>query len=1023
MSTETFLSSEWFAQKAQESAYIAFGNTVQEQLSWFVSIYGLDQLKALSGKKLLDTMFYNDTDNKENLCYTLEMNPSIKENFGSIAGGSSFKFGLFFHRQKKTWMAGSPQKPKELTQDAAIQLGTEIRDNLVAGAEEISRFPEPQTKAEYEEIKKQVEKHIRLDSIWILKYYKMIFPSYFQSVYSEEQQLHMLYALQIQPGDSQFVRMGQLALFSKSCGISPETVSRIFADHVGWYKPIYRIGTGQDGACFQEWRAQGFCALGFNEIEGFTEYLDEKGKADKEKIASALLEQNESYNKATASRKANEIVDFIDAANNETLVVAMNGQQMLGIGLLVGDVYYEPSLDPLSNCRKVEWRYIPEQPIIMPVFEGRLTSFVSLSDEKNLMLIYRLLYRGGEGISLSDESWWPDITEYDPGITTSRWLDLLRREDVLTQDWGGLLAAFYLHGPATCKEIGIIYNKTPPAVSGFSSTLAKKVQSITQCPIGVRDNGQNRYWPILFQGKDASKEQQGNFMWKLRQELYDALTTIGIEKYEWKEEKSGKATWLLMWNPNAWVWNDLNRWIEEVNNGIRKPMTWTCLNTHVQVGDHVYLAVYGKGIRRGIVASGIVTKPPFLKPHWDEQKRDEGKQTKAIEVEFDKLVDYRSENILPIELLQRAFPNQAWSSQSSGIEIRSEYTEGLSNMWYSEQSPLIRFVTGFNSSFSRNRIIFGAPGTGKSYLLNQDKDELLSDGGSFERVTFHPDYSYAHFVGTYKPVPFLDENGHNAITYKYVPGPFMRTYVKALRNSRENTPQPYLIIIEEINRANVAAVFGDVFQLLDRDDDETSMYSIQASEDMKQYLSEELGGQPADYGEIKLPDNMFIWATMNSADQGVFPMDTAFKRRWDFTYLNINTGESGIAGKRVILGTGSYQREVDWNTLRRAINDRLSAFRLNEDKLLGPYFLSRKIIPAEGEIDLERFVDAFKNKVLMYLFDDAAKQKRASLFADGIDTTKYSSICETFDEKGVFVFCTEISSQFQIDESPNGGVL
>ncbi len=144
-------------------------------------------------------------------------------------------------------------------------------------------------------------------------------------------------------------------------------------------------------------------------------------------------------------------------------------------------------------------------------------------------------------------------------------------------------------------------------------------------------------------------------------------------------------------------------------------------------------------------------------------------------------------------------------------------------------------------------------------------------------------------------------------------------------------------------------------------------------------------------------------------------MDTAFKRRWDFTYLNINTGESGIAGKRVSLGTGAYQRDVEWNTLRRAINDRLSSFRVNEDKLLGPYFLSRKVIPAEGEIDLGRFADAFKNKVLMYLFDDAARQKRASLFADGIDTTKYSSICDAFDEKGVFVFCTEISSQFQID--------
>lgn len=98
------------------------------------------------------------------------------------------------------------------------------------------------------------------------------------------------------------------------------------------------------------------------------------------------------------------------------------------------------------------------------------------------------------------------------------------------------------------------------------------------------------------------------------------------------------------------------------------------------------------------------------------------------------------------------------------------------------------------------------------------------------------------------------------------------------------TLMPHSSVIEEINRANVAAVFGDVFQLLDRGDDEVSEYPIQASEDIKKYLAEELGGNPDDYAEIRIPDNMFIWATMNSADQGVFPMDTAFKRRWDFTY-------------------------------------------------------------------------------------------------------------------------------------------
>lgn len=381
----------------------------------------------------------------------------------------------------------------------------------------------------------------------------------------------------------------------------------------------------------------------------------------------------------------------------------------------------------------------------------------------------------------------------------------------------------------------------------------------------------------------------------------------------------------------------------------------------------------------------------------------------------------------------------------------------------------IIFNTGYESPFSRNRILFGAPGTGKSFTINSDRVELLGEGNEedYERVTFHPDYSYANFVGTYKPVMvddsaeiislasekevlailtdetksaqekydllydrfkgdgltrlslllglYTDEsfktrkadgsdaandnsvernhgrairpyvnlskptNGKKDISYEYVPGPFMRMYVKALKNSRTDNIKPFLLIIEEINRANVAAVFGDIFQLLDRGDDFVSEYPIQATEDIKKYLAKELGGNPDDYNKIKIPDNMFIWATMNSADQGVFPMDTAFKRRWDFTYLGIDDNDQDLQGKYVYLADDKSQK-VEWNKLRKAINNFLAKEKINEDKQLGPYFISRSIVvPKDSEeIDRGRFINTFKNKVIMYLFEDAAKQKRPS---------------------------------------------
>lgn len=329
--------------------------------------------------------------------------------------------------------------------------------------------------------------------------------------------------------------------------------------------------------------------------------------------------------------------------------------------------------------------------------------------------------------------------------------------------------------------------------------------------------------------------------------------------------------------------------------------------------------------------------------------------------------------------------------------------------------------------YERNRIIFGAPGTGKSFSVNKDREKLLKElcEDNYERVTFHPDYTYANFVGTYKPVPTIDDDGKEAITYKYVPGPFMRIYVEAVRSAQSDSPKPYLLIIEEINRANVAAVFGDVFQLLDRDDKNISEYEIETSNDMRKYLSDKLGVDESVVKSIKIPNNMFIWATMNSADQGVFLMDTAFKRRWDFTYKGINENDQDIQGKTVVLGSKVKQR-VEWNALRKAINDFLAKQKINEDKQLGPYFVSKKIVVPESgnEIDSDKFIKVFKNKVIMYLFEDAAKQKKDKLFEGCFqNSTRYSEICREFDEKGIGIFNHDIqlaSNPVDIVENTEG---
>ncbi|WP_017212189.1 McrB family protein [Clostridium beijerinckii] len=338
-------------------------------------------------------------------------------------------------------------------------------------------------------------------------------------------------------------------------------------------------------------------------------------------------------------------------------------------------------------------------------------------------------------------------------------------------------------------------------------------------------------------------------------------------------------------------------------------------------------------------------------------------------------------------------------------------------------------------AFQHNRILFGAPGTGKSNMLKLNAKGYKYDESTekyvpcsysfvdkFERVTFHPNYSYAQFVGTYKPCSekITKTAGASTITediisYKYVPGPFLRVLVKSYQNSKEN----YLLIIEEINRANVAAVFGDVFQLLDRKSDGRSEYTIQSSEDLKTYLASQLEKKwgtadetkrqelRAKYDEIHIPSNMYIWATMNSADQGVFPVDTAFKRRWSFEYIDINMGELNNDAT-VTFPDG---RSAKWNDLRHKINDKLADIRtINEDKFLGPFFLSEK------DLFPDNFDLAFKSKLLMYLFEDVVKHKRDQFFDEGVNT--YSKLLKRYSEIGADVI-KELNLNYIVSTTPS----
>lgn len=289
------------------------------------------------------------------------------------------------------------------------------------------------------------------------------------------------------------------------------------------------------------------------------------------------------------------------------------------------------------------------------------------------------------------------------------------------------------------------------------------------------------------------------------------------------------------------------------------------------------------------------------------------------------------------------------------------------------------------------QIFYGAPGTGKSHTINEEtKDENVI------RTTFHPDTDYSTFVGAYKPttkeVYLRDLSGHKVvedgevvkedrIVYEFVAQSFLQAYISAWKkyaDANEDGSQKQYLVIEEINRGNCAQIFGDLFQLLDRNDYGFSDYPIKADADMKRQLQKAFAGlviaqkdkinamhegkdivsQVLNGDILLLPNNLYIWATMNTSDQSLFPIDSAFKRRWDWTYIPISDAEKNW----IIEVDGS---KYDWWQFLEKINEKIGSTTNSEDKKLGYFFCKAQ----DGVISAKTFV----GKVIFYLWNDVFK--------------------------------------------------
>ena len=294
-----------------------------------------------------------------------------------------------------------------------------------------------------------------------------------------------------------------------------------------------------------------------------------------------------------------------------------------------------------------------------------------------------------------------------------------------------------------------------------------------------------------------------------------------------------------------------------------------------------------------------------------------------------------------------------------------------------------------NSDYKENKIFFGAPGTGKSTRITQILEERKVCDKFITRVTFHPEYDYSSFVGGYKP--FTDGTD---IKYAFVPQTFTNIFIDACNNPESQ----FYLIIEEINRGNCAEIFGDLFQLLDRN----PKYPISTSKELREYLSgvdsnnenrikvaTEFWGR--ENGKMRLPNNITLWATMNTSDQSLMPMDSAFKRRWEWEYIPINYSEKNNRSATFEIEIG--KKRFSWIKFIEAVNKKISNIEtLGMDKCLGNYFVD---VP-EGKNVISEPI--FKNKVLFYLWNDVFKDETdETIFKNANDQNK-RTYADFFDE-------------------------
>lgn len=367
----TLYSPEWFAEQAKGmEALRSYDHDLRNS---FVEQYGPNAIAKLAGKELLTQLFYSDVENKDNMCYMLEFHPQMREIYGSIAGGSAFKFGLFYHKKNQCWTTGSPGKPQYISEEEAIKIAESIRDNLVDGAEVLDAHTFVSSVTDYEFLYEELRHIPIIDNVWVVKYYQMLYPEILPVFYAKNYQIDVLRFLKQEASPIPFVRMGQIMSFIKKCGISSVEFGQVYykycssgikddenetdalADTNAESIRYWLYTPGEGSGMWDKFYSAGIMAIGWGEIGDLRVFGSKK--AMKQKMKDTYDPTLTYMNAAHATWQfANEI------KIGDVVFVKKGRTQIIGRGIVTSEYEYLESDSSYPHRRSVNWTHKGEWP-------------------------------------------------------------------------------------------------------------------------------------------------------------------------------------------------------------------------------------------------------------------------------------------------------------------------------------------------------------------------------------------------------------------------------------------------------------------------------------------------------------------------------------------------------------------------------------------------------------------------------------------------------------------------------------